>query len=64
MTAKEHLAKAEELLGQLAGNRRGWEDAAVLATALEAIGHGLLAVAAELGVPHAPATPAEVPGGQ
>lgn len=63
MTAKEHLARAEELLASLEEHKGGWEAADVLEVALMAIGHGLVAVGVELGVPHASAPSVVVSGG-
>lgn len=52
MTAAEHLARAEQLLTEADGKAGLWEASDVLALALNAIGHGLAAVAIELGAPH------------
>lgn len=52
MTAQEHLAEAERILADLSDPEVTWQATDLLAMALEAIGHGLVAVAAELGVPH------------
>lgn len=52
MNAAEHLAYAEKLLAVVKSNDKVQDPALLTALALEAIGHGLAAVAIELGVPH------------
>lgn len=56
MTAAEHLARAEKLLAMARTGEANWSDSAGLEAVLEAQGHALVALAIELGVPHA--TPA------
>ena len=53
MTAEEHLAYQEKLLAVIKTDDRVQDTGMLAALALEAIGHGLAAVAIELGVPHA-----------
>ena len=62
MTAAEHIAKAEQLLTQAHDpDIESWDSFAT-ASATEAIGHALIAIAIELGAPHAGPASA-VPGG-
>lgn len=56
MTAAEHLARAEALLATIAGQSYVQDGITITALALEAQGHALIALAAELGVPHADTT--------
>lgn len=52
MTAKGHLERAEQLLEQARNATEPGVTGEVTALALEAIGHGLAAIAIELGAPH------------
>lgn len=54
MTAKEHLAEAEELLNVLANRSPNWDPQDVLADVLVAQAHALMAIADVLGVAHTP----------
>ncbi len=55
MTAAEHLAYADMLLASIKNSDQGWDTLELTGRALEAIGHGLAAIAIELGAPHAAA---------
>lgn len=63
MNAKDHLARADQLLEQADTNRRTWEPIEMLSAALEAIGHALAAIAIEAGAPHAAAPAQEAASG-
>lgn len=55
MMPAEHIAKAEQLLQQAQDSDTEDLGSFVSATATEAIGHALIAIAIELGAPHAAA---------
>lgn len=63
MTAAEHIAKAELLLKTAADTGHTWDAADLVAVALSSIGHALIALAVESGVPHAAATGLEQDSG-
>jgi hypothetical protein len=63
VTAAGHLAEAEHLLQRIHVRGHEWDDAALLACALEAIGHALVALAVETGVPHTPESVQAAGGG-
>lgn len=52
MTVSEHLDQAEQLLEAAYTKGDEWEVSEVVAAALTAIGHALVALAIESGAPH------------
>lgn len=52
MTPQQHVAYAEQLLDTLRSDGAFVDPADVLALALDAIGHAIIALAVEVGVPH------------
>lgn len=58
MTPAEHIDAAEQLLAKAAEPGRGWDEGELLATALQSLGHALIAIAVETGTPHTSAASA------
>lgn len=52
MTAAEHLAEAERLLGKTSERGQVWDEGELLVVVLAAQTHAVIAVGIELGVPH------------
>lgn len=52
MNATQHLAQAEQLLGQIEAGDTSVDPADVLNLALDGIGHALIAIAIAQGIPH------------
>lgn len=61
MTPQQHLDEAERLLVMMRRHGNGWDGQALLATALEATGHAVVALAIESGVPHTAPAAEEAP---
>jgi hypothetical protein len=57
VTPAEHITKAERLLSQAQNTEAEDWDTFATATATEAIGHALIAIAIELGAPHTVTAP-------
>lgn len=53
MTSADHINEAELILARAKETGHEWDEADLVAAALSAIGHALIAMAIENGVPHA-----------
>lgn len=52
MTPAGHVDRADNLLDKLRTEGSSWDESGRTVTALEVIGHALIAIAIELGAPH------------